>query len=87
MTADRFAVGYPITCCYIGSDAYGLDHPHGGMCNDRAKYEITDLAERRPELGTTYSCESHIGALLGHADGWDGRVLGWRVAPLDPIQG
>lgn len=56
------------------------------QCKEPAEFEIIDLADDR-DVGTTYSCETHIGALLGHAEGWDGRVLGWCVASLNPIRG
>jgi len=34
-------------------------------CEKYAEFEILDTNEKRPELGNTYACEDHVGALLG----------------------
>lgn len=56
------------------------------QCPNAAVFEINDLGDGR-DTGTTYSCEDHVGPMLGHAEGWNGKVLGWQVSCLNPLDG
>ena len=60
------------SCCFVG-------------CDEHAEFEIIDIADPRPDAAFTDACEAHVGALLGHSEGWDGRVLGWEVQAINPI--
>lgn len=54
-------------------------------CNEQAEFEITDLADNRPDTMSTDSCETHVGALIGHAMPWNGKNLGWRIDSINPL--
>ena len=59
---------HKLSCCFVG-------------CNKEAEFLVIDTKEARYEYTETYSCEKHLGALIGSVE--PTKPTGpWLIYPL-----